>query len=82
MKATSKNTESVNPEEVTKPISVNGASENVEIKTSADDEMEGGSNAVSSHFLLDTTRSQHSYNHIRGVLAKLSVSHKSSYDYR
>ncbi|KAG6997677.1 hypothetical protein G7Y79_00038g074360 [Physcia stellaris] len=45
MKATSKNTESVNPEEVSKPISVNGASESVEIKASADNEMEGGSNA-------------------------------------
>ena len=83
MKATSMDTESVNPEEVSKPISVNGAPKSVDIKASADDEMEGGSTSVSSHFLLDTTRSQHSYSHIKGVLlATLSISHKTSYDYR
>lgn len=70
MKVTAANTKSVNHEKASKPISADdisanmpakvGTPESVKIKAAANDEVEGGSEAVSSHFLLDTTRSPHS----------------------
>lgn len=76
MKATAVNTESVDHNEVSKPIfskliSVNDDAASmtanpktpagVEFKAMANDEMEAESDAVSSHLLLGITRSQHSY---------------------
>lgn len=89
MKATAVNTESVDHKEVSKPIfsklilgNDDAASmtakvetpEGVEMEAIANDEMEVASDVVSSHLLLDITRSQHSYTHIKcSLIAKLSI---------